>query len=631
MSPKTRGKNSFKAKWLEMKDGNGDLIGSYIRRVNDFSCECSLCSKVIAVSNLGLSAIQRHAKTMVHVSRSKEHVKTKDSENCYERQAELRLIQTQENKCKGQAVELAKDVLLDKIIERLDDFSDLVLFVEKNLHRYHRLRFVLTALEGKNGTKKEHSDVKQGVNAIVKKEIAEDEGNLIIGDEDNNAEEDYDKQIETLKHPNNIIRRGKNHFNEKWLEGTDTNGNNLKTYMEQHDEFSVWCYLCEKAIAIDNQGQSAIMRHIKSQNHSVRAMKGSQGKTEDSFKSIIEDTIDPSSPTKLSCNPVVYKKESVLPKSPIKKRGINHVKDSWFDGMDSNGDPVSLYLRKEGDHHVRCRWCVRSINTSNMGYLAIRRHYQSRSHRAVADMIPDKENFGDGTLDVKNIDFVCDTCGDRLLGLFKFRKHLRNHLADKQVKEVKEHSCPCCAMKFLVDYRTFLKHKRVCEVQHAVGEDFMCSVCGKSFSTYHLMYKHHYRCSKQRSEKRGLKKPCPYEGCVYSSYLSRDLENHVNRVHLKKPLPRNFACHLCGNTYNRKYQLDQHVRGVHMNEKPHKCPVENCTKAFVRRDKLIQHEATHTGEMRHRCPYCEKPFVNNGTMWSHKKMCNFNLTKPIAS
>ena len=74
-------------------------------------------------------------------------------------------------------------------------------------------------------------------------------------------------------------------------------------------------------------------------------------------------------------------------------------------------------------------------------------------------------------------------------------------------------------------------------------------------------------------------------------------------------------------------QLDQHVRGEHMNEKPHKC--QTCDKAFVRRDKLTQHEATHTGEMRHKCPFCEKPFINHGTMWSHKKMCNFNLTKSL--
>jgi len=623
MSGKPRGRNHFKVKWLEMEDSNGDLIGLYLRRVDDFSCECTRCSKVIAVANLGLSAIHRHVKTIGHVSRTQEHVKLQVIKDCDEQER-------QENKTEGHWTEFSgnyENVLLDKIIERLDDFADLVSCVEQQLHRYQRLRFVLSGLEENNETRQEHDNVKQDEAKL--ETIVKEEGSFYINDDV--TEEDCDTQIETLQNQkNNIVRRGKNHFNDKWLEDIDTNGNNLKTYMEQHDEFSVWCYLCERAIATDNQGQTAIMRHVKSQKHSIRLMKCQDTEnTEDSFKSIVKkDELVDSASAEHSDD--LSKKENLLSRSReklVKKRGINHVNDNWFERMDSNGDCVGLYLRREGEHRLHCRWCCRTINTTNTGYVAVRRHFQSQSHQAVANMIPEKATFSDGDLDIRNIEFVCDTCGDCLWGLFKFRKHLRKHLADKQMKEVKEHSCPFCNMKFVLNYRTFLKHKRLCEVQHAVGEDFMCSVCGKSFPTNHLMYKHHYMCSGKGTEKRRLKKPCPYEGCDYSSYLSRDLDNHVNRVHLNKPLSRDFECHLCGKTYNRKHQLDQHVRGDHMNDKPHKC--QTCGKAFVRRDKLTQHEATHTGEMRHKCPFCEKPFINHGTMWSHKKICNFNLTKSL--
>ena len=609
---------------MEMEDSNGDLIGSYLKRVDDFSCECTRCSKVISVANLGLSAIHRHVKTIGHVSRTQGHVKLKKIEDCDEQDCNpLR----QENKTDSHSHEFIgneENVLLDQIIERLEDFADLVSCVELQLHRYHKLRFVLSGLEENNETRQEHDKVDE-VDEAKLESIVKEEGSSYINDDI--TEEVCDAQIETLQNPKNrIVRRGKNHFKETWLEDIDTNGNNLKTYMEQHDEFSVWCYLCERAIAIDNQGQTAIMRHVKSQKHSIRLIKCQDTEnTEDSFKSIVKEESVDSSSAKLSD---VSKKENLVPRQKeVKKRGINHVKDNWFERMDSNGDCVGLYLRREGEHRVQCRWCWRSINTTNIGYMAVRRHFQSKSHRAVANMIPEKATFSDGDLDVRNIEFVCDTCGDCLRGLFKFRKHLRKHLADKQLKEVKEHSCPFCNMKLVVNYRTFLKHKRLCEVQHAVGEDFMCSVCGMSFPTHHLMYKHHYRCSGKGSGKRRLKKPCPYEGCDYSSFLNRDLDNHVNRVHLNKPLSRDFECHLCGKTYNRKHQLDQHVRGDHMNEKPHKC--QTCGKAFVRRDKLTQHEATHTGEMRHKCPFCEKAFINHGTMWSHKKMCNFNLTKSL--
>ena len=624
MSAMPRGRNHFKAKWLEMEDGNGDRIGSYLRRVDDFSCECTRCSKVIAVANLGLSAIHRHVKTLGHVSRSQGHVKLHATDEVNDQ-----LIT--ENKTEVHTREFSKHVLLDKTIERLDDIENLVSCVEEQLRQYQRLHFVLSVLEEKNATIHENHSVKNDLEAKLETSVKE-EGSCFI--DDNINAEDSVTQVQTLSPKNRNARRGKNHFNDKWLEDIDTNGNNLKTYMEQHDEFSVWCYLCERAIATDNQGQTAIMRHIKSQKHRDRLIKcqAPEQNTEDRFKSTAkEKTFDCGYP-ELSVNHDVYEEENFFRPNDsiekvIKKRGINHVKNSWFERMDSNGDLVSLYLRREGEHRVLCRWCERSINTTNIGYVAIRRHFQSQSHRAVANMIPEKAAFSDGDLDVRNTEFVCDTCGDCLQGLLKFRKHLRKHLADKQVKFVKEHSCPFCNTKIVVNYRTFLKHKRMCEVQHAVGEDFMCSGCGQSFPTHHMMYKHHYRCSGRGSGKPRHKKPCPYEGCDYSSYLSRDLENHVNRVHLKKPLSRDFGCHLCGKTYNRKHQLDQHVRGDHMNDKPHKC--QTCDKAFVRRDKLVQHEATHTGEMRYKCPHCEKPFINHGTMWSHKKMCDFNLKQSL--
>ena len=64
--------------------------------------------------------------------------------------------------------------------------------------------------------------------------------------------------------------------------------------------------------------------------------------------------------------------------------------------------------------------------------------------------------------------------------------------------------------------------------------------------------------------------------------------------------------------------LQVHER-AHTGEKPFKCRVENCDKAFATGYGLKSHTRTHTGEKPYKCPHdeCGKAFKTSGDLQKH--------------
>ena len=61
--------------------------------------------------------------------------------------------------------------------------------------------------------------------------------------------------------------RGKNHFNETWLKGSDTNGDLYSLYISKVDEFTVKCKWCVKTFDVGNTGATALKRHSEGSRH----------------------------------------------------------------------------------------------------------------------------------------------------------------------------------------------------------------------------------------------------------------------------------------------------------------------------------------------------------------------------
>ena len=71
-----------------------------------------------------------------------------------------------------------------------------------------------------------------------------------------------------------MSRKGQNHFNNKWLEKEDGNGDKVGLYIIKSGEYTARCSWCKQDIAIGNTGYTAIRRHSTSRNHtSIAAVR----------------------------------------------------------------------------------------------------------------------------------------------------------------------------------------------------------------------------------------------------------------------------------------------------------------------------------------------------------------------
>ena len=61
-------------------------------------------------------------------------------------------------------------------------------------------------------------------------------------------------------------------------------------------------------------------------------------------------------------------------------------------------------------------------------------------------------------------------------------------------------------------------------------------------------------------------------------------------------------------------------RRVHQEEKPHKCDVEGCDKAFKTPAELSRHAFRHTGEKPHKCDQCDKAFIRYDDLKRHYRI-----------
>ncbi|KAK3606063.1 hypothetical protein CHS0354_006408 [Potamilus streckersoni] len=78
-----------------------------------------------------------------------------------------------------------------------------------------------------------------------------------------------------------------------------------------------------------------------------------------------------------------------------------------------------------------------------------------------------------------------------------------------------------------------------------------------------------------------------------------------------------YTCNECGKAYIRSHSLNMHYKKVHANlPKNHKC--QNCSKAFLFKSQLTEHERIHDGTDRPICDVCGKSLAGRNSLKRHQ-------------
>ncbi|XP_015518479.2 zinc finger protein 595 isoform X1 [Neodiprion lecontei] len=161
----------------------------------------------------------------------------------------------------------------------------------------------------------------------------------------------------------------------------------------------------------------------------------------------------------------------------------------------------------------------------------------------------------------------CDECGKELSNLRALKAHIRLKHSPNNNKQ--GFRCRLCKQKF--DSK---ESRKVHYEEHHLGESpFVCTDCGKGFSSKSGLYGH------RQLHKTDKSSTCPY----------------------------------CEKIFNRRDSYHEHIL-IHVGPK-HRCP--HCPKEFVQRSNLVRHIRIHTGQKPYTCTFCDKRFSDKGACNSH--------------
>ncbi|CAG9137379.1 unnamed protein product [Plutella xylostella] len=149
-------------------------------------------------------------------------------------------------------------------------------------------------------------------------------------------------------------------------------------------------------------------------------------------------------------------------------------------------------------------------------------------------------------------------------------------------------------------------------------KDKICDVCGKSFTSNHLLNNH--------IRSHTGEKPFKCEFCPAAFAQSGTLYTHNKVVHLKRISKAGHAdtekyrCEVCGKEFGTEAKRRAHHEFYHLKNAKYSCAA--CDKSFISSTSLKNHNASRHGLVSSRCyscNVCDKTFSTASARCQHTK------------
>ena len=101
--------------------------------------------------------------------------------------------------------------------------------------------------------------------------------------------------------------------------------------------------------------------------------------------------------------------------------------------------------------------------------------------------------------------------------------------------------------------------------------------------------------------------------CPFIAPTAKDIARHTAKEHKEKP---RVACDECGKDFARKYELQAHIRTIHMGVKDAHCP--HCDYVASDKGRVKKHVLhVHMNVRGYKCPHCKYAAKNKSGLDNH--------------